>query len=147
MSKSLVNPDNLERVRAKTAGMNAPMTGNPDDDNITLLPHQPPIFHNVPDYTMDKNPFSFLYIDTTYKCNMECGFCMTPIRHYKDLDIKVFEELCASLPRPVQMRLVGAEPTLWKHLFEAINIGTKYGHSIAIVTNGIRLAQKVLLRS
>jgi uncharacterized Fe-S cluster-containing radical SAM superfamily protein len=146
MSKNLINPNPLSRVRSKSPGMNVPMSGNPEEDNITLLPTQPPIFHNVPDYTIDKNPFSFLYIDTTYKCNMECGFCMTPIRHYEDMKIEVFEELCANLPRPVNMRLVGAEPTLWKHLFEAIHIGTKYGHNIAIVTNGIRLAQKSFVK-
>ena len=142
MKEFAKNLDPISRVRAKAPGMNVLMTGNPEQDNITLLPDRPPIFHNIPNYDIAKNPFSFLYIDTTYKCNMECGFCDTPIRHYKDMPIETFEELCANLPRPVQMRLLGAEPTLWDKLPEAIHIATKYGHQPAIVTNGIRLAQK-----
>ena len=132
-----------ERVFSKVDdAMNLPMTGDPDKDNITLLPDRPPVFHNVPNYELEKNPFSFLYLDMTYKCNMECGFCDTPIRHYKDMPIEVFEDLCRRLPRPVNMRFVGAEPTLYKNLHKAIEIGTKYGHQLAIVTNGIRLSSK-----
>jgi hypothetical protein len=136
------NLDPISRVKSKDPGMNVPMSGNPEQDNITLLPNRPPIFHNVPEYDIEKNPFSFLYLDMTYKCNMECGFCDTPIRHYQDMPIETFEELCAKLPRPVNMRFVGAEPTLYPKLKEAIHIGTKYGHQLAIVTNGIRLSNK-----
>lgn len=142
MKNSIINPSVQERIKAKDIGMNLPMTGNPELDNITLLPDRPPIFHNVPNYEIEKNPYSFLYLDMTYKCNMECGFCDTPIRHYKDMPIETFEELCAKLPRPVNMRFVGAEPTLYPKLKEAIHIGTKYGHQLAIVTNGIRLSNK-----
>jgi len=137
------NLDPVSRVMTKiNEPMNLPMTGVPEKDGITLLPDRPPIFHNIPNYDITKNPFSFLYIDMTYKCNMECGFCDTPVRHYNDMPIEVFEELCANLPRPVNMRLLGAEPTLYPKLFEAIKIGTKYGHQLAIVTNGIRLSNK-----
>lgn len=136
------NLDPIARVLAKAPGMNVDMTGDPEKDNITLLPNRPPIFHNVPNYELEKNPFSFLYLDMTYKCNMECGFCDTPIRHYQDMPIEVFEELCQRLPRPVNMRFVGAEPTLYPKLREAIEIGTRYGHQLAIVTNGIRLSNK-----
>lgn len=137
------NLDPVSRVMTKINDpMNLPMTGDPEKDGITLLPDRPPIFHNIPNYDITKNPFSFLYIDMTYKCNMECGFCDTPVRHYKDMPIEVFEELCANLPRPVNMRLLGAEPTMYPKLFEAIKIGTKYGHQLAIVTNGIRLSNK-----
>ncbi len=137
------NLDPISRVKSKINDpMNLPMSGDPEKDNITILPDRPPIFHNVPNYSIEKNPFSFLYIDMTYKCNMECGFCDTPIRHYKDMPIEVFEDMCRRLPRPVNMRLLGAEPTLYKDLFKAIEVGTKYGHQLAIVTNGIRLSNK-----
>lgn len=139
--------DPLARVETKIhQPMNLPMTGDPERDNITLLPDRPPIFHNIPNYSMDKNPFSFLYLDMTYKCNMECGFCDTPIRHYNDMPIETFEELCATLPRPINMRFVGAEPTLYRHLHKAIEIGTRYGHQLAIVTNGIRLSNMNFVR-
>lgn len=140
-----LNP--ILRVKSKiNAPMNMPMVGDPETDKITLLPDRPPIFHNVPNYDIEKNPFSFLYLDMTYKCNMECGFCDTPIRHYKDMPIEVFEDLCRRLPRPVNMRFVGAEPTLYPKLHEAIQIGTKYGHQLAIVTNGIRLSSKSFVK-
>ena len=49
-----------ERVFSKVDdAMNLPMTGDPDKDNITLLPDRPPVFHNVPNYELEKNPFSF----------------------------------------------------------------------------------------
>ena len=143
---ALKNPTIQERLQTKLPGMNVPMTGDPVKDGITILPNNPPIFHNVPYYDVDKNPFSFIYVDLTYKCNMECGFCYQPVRSYDELPIEQFEELCASLPRSTNIRLLGAEPTLYSKLFDAIKIGTKYGHQLAIVTNGIRLSKKTYVR-
>jgi organic radical activating enzyme len=136
------NLDPIKRVETKQYEMNLPMTGNPEEDNITILDNMPPIFHNAPVYDLDENPFSFIYIDTNYKCNMECGFCDTPVRHYKDLEIDAFEELCAKLPYKVAMRFVGGEPTLWSKMFKALEIAEKYKHQVAVVTNGIKLANK-----
>ena len=138
----MINLDPIERVQSKQYEMNLPMTGNPEEDNITILDNMPPIFHNAPVYDLNKNPFSFIYIDTNYKCNMECGFCDTPVRHYKDLEIDAFEELCAKLPYKVAMRFVGGEPTLWSKMFKALEIAEKYKHQVAVVTNGIKLANK-----
>ncbi len=115
-----------DRVANKLPGMNVPMTGDPNLDNITILDERPPIFHNAPNYDIEQNPFSFIYCDMTYECNMECGFCDTPVRNYKDMPIELFEELCAKLPHPVAMRFVGGEPTLYKHLFKALEIATEY---------------------
>ena len=53
------NLDPISRVRAKAPGMNVPMTGTPEKDNITLLPDRPPIFHSIPNYDVEKNTFSF----------------------------------------------------------------------------------------
>ena len=140
-----LKPD--ERVDSKSPGMNVPMTGDPKLDNISILDDKPPIFHNAPNYDIEQNPFSFLYFDTTYECNMECGFCYNPIRKYKDMDIDKFEDMCARLPRPVAMRFVGGEPTLYKHLFKAIEVGSKYNHQICIVTNGLRLSSYKFAKS
>ena len=129
-----------DRVANKLPGMNVPMTGDPNLDNITILDDRPPIFHNAPNYDIEQNPFSYIYCDLTYECNMECGFCDTPVRNYKDMPIELFEELCAKLPHPVAIRLVGGEPTLYKHFFKALEIGSKYKHQIAVVTNGLRLS-------
>lgn len=138
-----VNPSPQDRVAAKEYNeMNLPMTGNPEEDNITILDDKPPLFHNIPEYDIEKNPFSFIYVDLTYDCNMECEFCYNPVRDYSTLDIEWFEEVCAKLPRPVNFRLLGGEPTLYPQLGRALDAATKYGHQAAVVTNGLRLASK-----
>ena len=135
------NVSAAERVEFKpTEEMNAPMTGDPTKDNITILDDKPPIFHSLPEYDIERNPFSFLYVDMTYDCNMECEFCYNPVRTYSTLDIEWFEDVCARLPHPVNFRLLGGEPTLYPHLDRALDAATKHGHQAAIVTNGLRLA-------
>jgi len=142
-SDRIKNPHASERIAAKSyVEMNMSMTGNPEQDNITILPDAPPIFHNLPYYDIEKNPFSFLYVDLTYDCNMECEFCYNPVRNYKTMDIKWFEDVCARLPHPVNFRLLGGEPTLYPHLDRALDAATKHGHQAAVVTNGLRLASK-----
>lgn len=132
-----------QRVALKAdKAMNLPMTGDPVKDNITVFDDAPPLFHELPQYDIEKNPFSFLYVDLTYDCNMECDFCYNPIRNYKMMDIEWFEDVCARLPRPVAFRLLGGEPTLYPHLARALDAATKYGHQCAIVTNGLRFADK-----
>jgi len=108
-----------DRVDAKAyEEMNLPMTGVPEEDNITILDDKPPLFHNVPEYDIENNPFSFLYVDMTYDCNMECEFCYNPVRNYSTLYIEWFEDVCARLPHPVNFRLLGGEPTLYPHYIE-----------------------------
>lgn len=139
--KNNKNVSALERVDAKSyEEMNMPMTGNPTQDNITILDDKPPLFHSIPEYNIENNPFSFLYVDMTYDCNMECEFCYNPVRTYSTLDIEWFEDVCARLPHPVNFRLLGGEPTLYKDLGRALDACTKYGHQAAVVTNGLRLA-------
>jgi sulfatase maturation enzyme AslB (radical SAM superfamily) len=130
-----------QRVDAKAyEEMNMPMTGVPEQDNITILDDKPPLFHSIPEYDIENNPFSFLYVDMTYDCNMECEFCYNPVRTYSTLDIEWFEDVCARLPHPVNFRLLGGEPTLYPDLERALDACTKYGHQAAVVTNGLRLA-------
>ena len=59
-----------ERVDAKAyEEMNLPMTGNPEEDNITILDDKPPLFHNVPEYDIENNPFNFLCLtQLTFVC-------------------------------------------------------------------------------
>jgi molybdenum cofactor biosynthesis enzyme MoaA len=143
----MVNLDPASRVNAKsTRTMNDPMTGDPEKDGIEILEDKPPIFHNVPVYDIEKNPFSFIYVDMTYDCNMECEFCYNPVRNYASLDIEWFAEVCEKLPRPVSFRLLGGEPTLYPQLDKAIEVATKFGHQCGIITNGLRLANKSYAR-
>lgn len=137
------NLNATDRVAAKLhKPMNMPLTGNPEKDNITILDDAPPVFHDLPTYDIENNPFSFLYVDLTFECNMECSFCYNPVRNYKMLDIEWFEDVCARLPRPVAFRLLGGEPTLYPHLGRALDAATKHGHQCAVVTNGLRFASR-----
>ena len=139
---NVLNLSPSDRVEAKSVGMNQPMTGDPKKDNIQIFDDKPPIFYNVPTYEIEKNPFSFLYVDMTYKCNMECEFCYNPVRSYSDIDIDFFEDVCKKLPHPVNFRFLWGEPTLFPKLGKALDIVTKYGLQCAVVTNGIRFANK-----
>lgn len=148
MSATPRNADALERVAAKiNVPMNKPLTGDLLKDNITVLDDAPPVFHDLPEYDIEKNPFSFLYVDLTFECNMECGFCYNPVRSYKNMDIEWFEDVCKRLPRPVAFRLLGGEPTLYPHLERALDACTKYGHQAAVVTNGLRFSSKTFAKN
>jgi len=137
----LKNANTANRIAAKQYDqMNVPMTGDPEKDNITILPNFPPLMHNIPEYDIEKNPFNFIYVDLTHDCNMECEFCYNPVRTYDSLDIDWFEEVCRTLPHPVNFRLVGGEPTMYPHLGRVLDACTKYGHQAAITTNGLKLA-------
>ena len=60
--------------------------------------NKPPVFTDIPTYSIKENPYSYIYVDMTYDCNMECNFCYNPIRHYDDLDIDYFKDVCQQLP-------------------------------------------------
>ncbi len=102
--------------------------------------NRPPVFTDIPTYSIKENPYSYIYVDMTYDCNMKCNFCYNPIRHYDDLDIDYFKDVCQQLPKPVQFRFLGGEPTLYNKLEEAIDIAYEYGHNISLCTNGLKFS-------
>ncbi len=99
-------------------------------------------------YKFEENPFTEVYIDVNYKCNMACPMCYsdTPLGAQAiipDLDLDYYEEFCAKLPQPIIIPMVGGEPTISKHILKIIEITHKYGHLAFMSTNGRRFAQSL----
>lgn len=94
---------------------------------------------NLEPIDVANNIYPTLYLDLTYKCNLQCRFCYNPQRDLPDMDLKYFEEVCRRLPRPVLFRFLGGEPTLHPNFFDFLKIANKYRHTPSFVTNGTML--------
>lgn len=92
--------------------------------------------------TVERNSFENIYVDLTYKCNMQCPLCYNPQRDLPSMTIEYFEEVCARLPSRVTFRFLGGEPTLHPQFFEFLKIANKYRHVPSFVSNGIMLNDK-----
>ena len=91
-------------------------------------------------YSVDENPYRYVYVDLTGRCNMQCRVCYRPEQDASDLDLAYFAEVCRRLPRPVVIRALGGEPTLHPELTGFISAANAYGHVFTLGTNGRRLA-------
>lgn len=94
----------------------------------------------------ENNTYPIVSIQTTYKCNMQCANCylgdMLNNDEYADLNIDMFEKAISKLPKRIDVRFIGAEPTMNDNLFEMIKIVKKYKHRPQILTNGLKLGQE-----
>jgi len=116
-----------------------------------------PTYDKLQTYDIKDNPFPYIYIDLTYKCNMNCHYCYMPVRTLPDLDLDYFKYVCENLPKLKHhkrrqnkirwitrylFRFLGGEPTMYKHFKEACQIAHENGHYVSIITNGIKFADK-----
>lgn len=94
----------------------------------------------------ENNTYPILAIQTTYKCNMQCANCylgdMLNNDDYADVNIDMFENSIKKLPKRIDVRFIGAEPTMNDNLFEMIKIVKKFKHRPQILTNGLKLGQE-----
>jgi len=90
------------------------------------------------EYPVERNPYENLYLDLTYRCNMDCNYCYNPLREKFDMDLDYFAEVCRRLPRPVFFRFLGGEPTLHPRFFEFITTARRFEHHVYFSSNGIR---------
>ncbi len=94
----------------------------------------------------ENNTYPILSIQTTYKCNMQCANCylgdMLNNDDYADINIDMFKNAIKKLPKRIDIRFIGAEPTMNDNLFEMIKIVKKYKHRPQILTNGLKLGQE-----
>jgi hypothetical protein len=99
-----------------------------------------------------KNEPSFVFIDITNRCNLNCPICINntpsmgflfepPLRYFE----KIFDYF-AAFKHPPAIQLFGGEPTVRNDLFEIIRTARKRGLTVRIVTNGIRLADEEFCR-
>ena len=90
-----------------------------------------------------KNTFPFLFVDLTYRCNMKCNVCYNPVRPMPDMSLEYFKSAIQKLPHPIEIRMLGGEPTLHKRFFDFCKVAVDNGHSLYISSNGKRIARDV----
>jgi len=88
----------------------------------------------------EDNTFKVIFVDLTHRCNMDCFNCYLPNRTIPDMDTDMLYDVLKRLPQRTYIRLIGAEPTLRKDLFEIIEKVKDYGHKPSVTTNGLKLA-------
>lgn len=93
------------------------------------------------------NPFETVMADVTHRCNMACANCYLPNRDVPDMDIGRLEECLAALPSRVNLRLIGAEPTMRRDLPGIVSMARRLGHRPVVSTNGLRLARESYVRT
>lgn len=95
----------------------------------------------------EQSQFYTIGVDVTHRCNMECANCYSPVRNLPDVPKEELIRFFSRLGRRTEVRLTGGEPTLRKDLPELIEAIKHYGHRAAIMTNGLRLADRSYAQS
>lgn len=96
--------------------------------------------HDKSGVPIAQNPYEQIYIDLTTRCNMKCNFCYNPAHMPKDLPLESFRRICAELPRPVNIKLLGGEPALHPDVIEIMRTAHAHGHTVYLGSNGSRYA-------
>lgn len=89
---------------------------------------------------LEENTFDQVYVDLTTRCNLSCDWCCNSKYIIPDISEENFEKICSSLPKKVEIRLLGGEPTIHENLFGLIDIAKKYKHMVTVITNGVQFA-------
>ena len=87
-----------------------------------------------------KNTFPFVFVDLTYRCNMKCNVCYNPIRPMPDMSYEYFKSAVQKLPNPIEIRMLGGEPTLHEKFFDFCKVAFDNGHSVYVSSNGKKIA-------
>jgi molybdenum cofactor biosynthesis enzyme MoaA len=78
---------------------------------------------------------------------MSCTYCYNPIRTMADMDLSYFKEVCRRLPRPVQFKFLGGEPTLHPDFMEFIRAARRLKHEVTVLSNGRRYTDPDFVRA
>lgn len=99
-------------------------------------------------WNINENPFNVVIADLTHRCNMNCKNCYIPNRSIPDMDANKLIELAKLLPNRVELRLIGAEPTLRADLQDIIfRLTTETNHRVILLTNGLKLSDEQYTKS
>lgn len=94
-----------------------------------------------------QNTFLTIVADVTHRCNMACSNCYIPNRHIPDMDINKLADFLKALPNRVELRIVGAEPTVREDLPEIISLVRSLGHRPVLLTNGLKISKYSYLKT
>lgn len=93
-----------------------------------------------------ENTFKTISVQTTYKCQMACSNCylgdMLNNDSIPDIDPQKFEAFLDKLPNRVDIRFIGAEPTMNPNLIDLIKLTRLKGHRPSLLTNGLKLRRE-----
>ncbi|MFH0714726.1 MAG: radical SAM protein, partial [Candidatus Diapherotrites archaeon] len=100
----------------------------------------------------DVMPSTF-WLVTNYGCNNRCVYCYAresvgnAEKSDKVMDLEYAKDVLQEMKDcgAKHCLLIGGEPTLYPHLLEIIEFGTKIGLSMKIVSNGTRMADKTFV--
>jgi uncharacterized radical SAM superfamily Fe-S cluster-containing enzyme len=91
----------------------------------------------------EHNPFKVVIADITHKCNMECKNCYIPNRDIGDMDLNKLVDFVKRLPNRVELRLIGAEPTMRDELPDLIHrLTSETPHRIILLSNGLKFSSR-----
>lgn len=94
-------------------------------------------------WTAENNPFKVVIADVTHKCNMECKNCYIPNRDYPDMSSDALVDFVKRFPKRVELRLIGAEPTMKDDLAYLIHrLTTETQHRVILLSNGLKFASR-----
>ena len=91
----------------------------------------------------EQNTFKIISVQTTYRCQMHRANCylgdMLNNEHYPDVDLNRLNDFMNRLPAKVNLRFIGAEPTMNTQLPDLIRMVREAGHRPTMLTNGLKL--------
>ena len=86
-----------------------------------------------------------LMIAVTHACNIGCSICYMPNRSTPDVSLDEFKKAVTEFSGRL-IRLSGGEPTLREDLCGMIQFASARGHEVSLVTNGLKLVDRVYVR-
>ena len=63
-------------------------------------------YESVRKFPIEENPFPFVFIDTTLRCDYSCNQCYNPVMPRPDMNVDSYEEAIRKLPNPIEIRLL-----------------------------------------
>ena len=94
----------------------------------------------------ENNTFQDVVIDVTHRCNMTCKNCYIPNRDIPDMNMERMLAAISKFPKKTMIRIIGAEPTMRKDLFEMISRIKKTRNRVTLLTNGLRLSRNAYVK-
>ncbi len=90
-------------------------------------------------------------IDVITKCNLKCPMCRgvySVLEQFGPMPLEFYEKILRRLPRSIESILLtqSGEPFLHPHIFEIIELTTRYGFRPIIFTNGTLLTEELSQR-
>lgn len=97
-------------------------------------------------YQPENHPFEKVFVEITHRCNMGCANCYIPNRAVPDMSLRWLRGILERMPRRIQVRLSGGEPTVREDLPEIIRMVRETGHFPLVMSNGLRLCHPAYVR-